>query len=171
MITLDPAIVVRTLDEVTPGSLVQFGGARGFCAFNPRSPGQTRVTVMYDAERASFEYRFTPVGVLDFGADLIVVPNLKSLMEIDPSAEASTELLLVGDSPKIVFHVEDGGGSRQLDLKTGTIEPLIHAVVAAFREWTVGVNTAVGGFLPLIDIGAPFGVAAEDVGPLEPDEV
>jgi hypothetical protein len=153
MTTLDPHITVRPLAEVTPGSLVQVGIARGFCAFNPHSPGQTRVTVMYDAERGSFEYRYTPVGVLDFGAALLVVPNLKSLVQIDPSSEATTDLLIVGDSPKIVFHVEDGGGSRQLDLKTGTIEPLTRAVVAAFREWTIGVQTVLGGFLPLLDIG------------------
>jgi hypothetical protein len=80
--------------------------------------------------------------------------------------------LLLGDAPKLVLRVDDGGGARLLDLKTGEIEALPRGSgITAFREWTVGVNTAVGGFLPLIDVGAPFGAAVEDAGPLAPDEV
>jgi hypothetical protein len=172
MTTLDPPIKAGPIDDVLPGSMVQVGAACGFCAVNRSSPQQNRVMVMYDTERASFQYRYTPVGVLNVGADMVIVPSLKSLVEIVPAAEATSELLLIGDSPKIQFHVEDGGGSRQLDLKKSVIEPLSRALVAAFREWTVGVNnTAVDGFLPLLDIGPRLGAAFDDDVPIEPDKV
>jgi hypothetical protein len=162
MSTLDPPVVIRPLSDVAPGSLVQLEGLRGFCAFNPRGPGQTRVMVNYDAERGAFRYLVTPAGVLDFGTNLLIVPDPSSLVSIDPNLEASTELLLVGDAAKIQFQLE-AGDARQVDLKSGVIEPLTHDLVAAFRAWTVGVNTASGGFLPLLKI-APR-PAGGDAGP------
>ncbi len=121
--------------------------------------------VMYDTESASFLHRVSPAAVLDFGVDWIIVPNLKSVAENhSPSAEASGELWLLGDSPSIVFRDSDNG-PRLLDLKTGTIEPLQRgAGMTAFRSWTVGVNTATAGFMPLLEVGPRLSL------PFEPDE-
>jgi len=174
MLTLDPPVQVRLLSEVTPGSLVQLRGARGFCAVSSRDPSETRVMVMYDSERGSFEHRQTPFEVLDFGANLLIVPNLKSLVEnLDPSSEATTELMLLGDLPKLVFRVNAAGlrdsGLRLLDLKTGAIESLPRATrMSAFREWTVGLNTLSAAVLPLLDVGPSSGSNLEDTGRLEP---
>jgi hypothetical protein len=173
MITLDPPMAVRLLSEVKPGSLVELGGARGFCAFNPSDPSKTRIMVMYDAKRGAFRYSMTPVTVLDFGADLIINPNLKSVLEdLLPSGEATTELLLLGDSPKIVLRIDVGDSARLLDLKTGQLEPLPRgATMTAFKQWTVCIDTKAGRLLPLLDVGPRFVTAIEDDGPTEPDEV
>ncbi len=123
MMKLDPPIVIRPLSEVAPGSLVQLGRERGFCAFSRRDPSQ-KLLVMYDPERLEFHLRLTPVAVLDMGSNLVIAPNLQSLVEnLEPSSEATTELLLRGDSPKLVFRGGDIG-PRLLDLKTGAIELL-----------------------------------------------
>jgi hypothetical protein len=174
MLTLDPPVQVRLLSLVTPGSLVQFGSARGFCAVSSRDPNKTRVMIMYDAGRGSFEHRQTPFEVLDFGADLFIAPNLKSLVgNLDATSEATTELMLLGDLPKLVFRVEATGprdsGLRLLDLKTGAIEslPRTNSRMSAFREWTVRLNTVSAGVLPLLDVGPSSGSAGEDTGLLD----
>ncbi len=173
MLTLDPPVQVRLLSQITPGSLVQLGGARGFCAVSSRDPSKTRVMIMYDAVRGSFEFRQTPFELLDFGADLLIVPNLNSLVEsLDASAEATTELMLLGDLPKLVFRVESTGprdiGMRLLDLKTGAIESLPRASrMSAFREWNICLNTVSAGILPLLSVGPSFGSALEDAGRLD----
>ena len=173
MLTLDPPFQVRLLPQITPGSLVQLGSARGFCAVSSRDPSKTRVMIMYDAVRGSFEFRQTPFEVLDFGADLLIVPNLNSLVEsLDASAEATAELMLLGDLPKLVFRVESTGprdiGMRLLDLKTGAIESLPRASrMSAFREWKICLNTVSAGILPLLSVGPSFGSALEDAGRLD----
>jgi hypothetical protein len=165
MTRLDPRIAVRPISHVAPGSLVQLGGMRGFCARSSRDPNETRSMVMYDPERASFLHRVTPAAVIDFGVDWIIVPNLRSVVEdLLPSSDASGELWLLGDSPSLVFRAGDNG-PRLLDLKTGTIEPLQRgAGTTAFRTWTVGVNTAAAGYVTLLEVGPRPSL------PFEPDE-
>ncbi|HTV96410.1 MAG TPA: hypothetical protein VME42_10400 [Steroidobacteraceae bacterium] len=126
-----------------------------------RDPRKTRVMVMYDAVRGSFEHRQTPFEVLDFGADLLIAPNLESLVEnLDAASEATVELMLLGDLPKLVFRVEATGprdsGMRLLDLKTGAIEslPRANSRMSAFRQWTVRLDTVSAGILPLLEVGA-----------------
>ena len=152
MTTLDPSLRVRPIAEVTPGSFIKGRGRREFCARHPST--DTRSMVIYDPERAVFMYNLVQQLALDFGDDLIIVPNLKSHDDSALPSEATTELFLIGDSPKIVFVMAGGAnGLFQLDLKTGAIEPLSRsAEFNAFREWTVGVNTVVDGCLPLLAV-------------------
>jgi hypothetical protein len=171
MTTLDPAMLVHPIADVTPGSFMEARGRRGFCARHPSTGALSMV--IYDGEQGVFRYNLVLTPALDFGADLIIVPDLKSHDDSALPSEATTELFLVGNSPKIVFVMRDGSsGPFQLDLKTGAIEPLSRGTeFNAFREWTVGVNTVVGGFLPLLDVRPRMGAAFDDIGPLEPDEV
>jgi hypothetical protein len=168
MTTLDPPVAVRPLAEVTPGSLVQVGTARGFCARHP--PTDTRSAVIYYPERNAFRYNLAQAPVLDFGLGLVIVPNLKSLDENTLPSAGTTELFLLADSPKIVFAMAGGPeGPHQLDLKTGNIEAVRRqGTVHAFREWTVGVKTTDGDFVPLLEVGPRY---RDDDGPTEPDEV
>ena len=79
---------------------------------------------------------------------------MESLNEDILPSEGTTELFLVDDSPKIVFATAAASkGLRQLDLKTGAIESLVHrGAVPAFREWKVGAKTMDGNFLLLLDV-------------------
>jgi len=172
MIAIDPPMAVRLLAEVEPGSIVQLSGSRGFCAFSKADPQQTRVMVSYNEKAGRFELRATLVQVLDFGPDLIAVPDADSLAEgVLLNSELTDELLLLDDSPKILLRLPDGG-ARLLDLKSGTIESLQCSIpIGVFREWSVGVKTKVGDFLPLINIGPRPLVDVDVADIVEPDQV
>jgi hypothetical protein len=168
MTTLDPSIAVREIGEAVPGSLVQLGTARGFCARH--SGTDTRSAIVYYPDRNGFRYNLPQAPVLDFGVALIIVPNLESLDQDVLPSEGTTQLFLVNDSPKIVFaNAGNPQGPQQLDLKTGAIEALRRqGAVPAFREWKVGIKTIDGDFLLLLDVRPRH---REEGGSTEPDVV
>jgi hypothetical protein len=170
MHTLDPIIAVRSLGAVSPGALVQLtGGERGFCTADPRNPAN-KFVVRYRREPSDFRYALVMESVLDFGHDLIIAPEIGSLVEnLLPGRDGTSQLLLTDDAPRVVFRMGDGDETPHLlNLKTGEIESLRRAAgVIAFARWSVGGKTVAGGFLPLLEVRASGGAD----GPTEPDEV
>lgn len=171
MLKLDPNIAFRILADVKPGSLIRLGRWIGFCGTHPRDPAGTHFMVFHDAETGTFKYRVTPVSVWDFGEDLVIRPNLESTSDDVLPSEATTELFLdQGSKPAITVHLESGD-SRFFDLNAGTTGQVPRGqTLTAFKEWTVGVQTLAGDYLPLLVIGTRFGAMFDHDGPTEPEQ-
>jgi hypothetical protein len=175
LIKLDPKLAVHSLSEVKPGSLVWHSETMGFCCIHPSDPQKTHFMVGYLPELGIFRLLNPgPVSVIDFGNDLIIVPKIQSIAQnISVGVDATTELFFHGGSHKIVVQVPNSVVIRFLDVNAGTTGSDGQGEsLTAFREWTLGVSTTVGGFLPLMLVGprgpsAPF---SEDA-PVAPDEV
>ena len=171
---LDPIIAVRSPAEVALGSPVQLsGGERGFCTADPRNPSN-KFVVRYRRDRSEFRYALVMDSVLDFGNNLIIAPDIASLVEdLLPGPDGTSQLLLTDDAPRLVFRMGDGDETPHLlNLKTGGIESLRRAAgVIAFKRWRVGVTAVDGGFLALLEVHARAVGAGADDGPTEPEVV
>jgi hypothetical protein len=175
-VIINPPISVGYLAELPPGLLIQVGNLRGLtCSTPSRSGAVNVVSVLYDPTRGAFQYQPTiDLPILVLGQELIITPELDSLDQRLSPLTATTELFIDGSTAKIVFKVDERGGSgmRCLNLQSSAIEGTLPSGVAtAFKIWSISVAIASGEYLPLMTISSRMGAMFDNQGPLEPDEV
>ncbi len=157
MITFDPSVSAQPLASAKPGSLIRLGenGERvGLVVRASNEPNVQLSLVRYDATARRFVWQYAdPQTVVNYDGDVVVRPDVQSFSPYFAIA-ADCSLYWLDGAPYISVQV--GNNLRFLDLNAGELKSRQSwPMVAGFRAWAVGVRTADGQFLPLIEVTSP----------------
>jgi hypothetical protein len=139
VLTIEPAISVKSLSSVKPGTFAIVDGAYAFVLAPAKQP-TLRMLAVYDKSDSKFKYKYadTSPSIIEFSGNVVLQPDFSTTFEARPSQTSTMELFLDGSRPSIVVHLPSD--FRLLDLASGQLDSGQRSEMKAFGKWTVGVR-------------------------------